>query len=143
MKIILIITLLILSTLAQAQTAEAKAGNTTAVAKKPSTQTKTTKSSSSVSISDSDNYYSLLASFDANKNKKVENLLSDNLDNSLLSTESGSKIWKKDSDGQTAYSFVLRDGKLKASIDKELVSKETFEKLKALGDKISETISKG
>lgn len=143
MKIILIITLLILSTLAQAQTAEAKAGNTTAVAKAPSTQTRTTKSSSSVSISDSDNYYSLLASFDANKNKKVENLLSDNLDNSLLSNESGSKIWKKDSDGQTAYSFVLRDGKLKASIDKELVSKETFEKLKALGDKISETISKG
>lgn len=143
MKIILIITLLILSTLAQAQTAEAKAGNTTAVAKAPSTQTRTTKSSSSVSISDSDNYYSLLASFDANKNKKVENLLSDNLDDSLLSHESGSKIWKKDSDGQTAYSFVLRDGKLKASIDKELVSKETFEKLKALGDKISETISKG
>lgn len=143
MKIILIITLLILSTLAQAQTAEAKAGNTTAVAKAPSTQTRTTKSSSSVSISDSDNYYSLLASFDANKNKKVENLLSDNLDNSLLSTESGSKIWKKDSDGQTAYSFVLRDGKLKANIDKELVSKETFEKLKALGNKISDTLSKG
>ena len=143
MKIILIITLLILSTLAQAQTAEAKAGNTTAVAKAPSTQTRTTKSSSSVSISDSDNYYSLLASFDANKNKKVENLLSDNLDNSLLSTESGSKIWKKESDGQTAYSFVLRDGKLKASIDKELVSKETFEKLKALGNKISDTLSKG
>lgn len=143
MKIILIITLLILSTLAQAQTAEAKAGNTTAVAKAPSTQTRTTKSSTSVSISDSDNYYSLLASFDANKNKKVENLLSDNLDNSLLSTESGSKIWKKDSDGQIAYSFVLRDGKLKANIDKELVSKETFEKLKALGNKISDTLSKG
>jgi len=142
MKIILFLTLLIWNTLAQAQTAEATSGNTTAVAKAPSSQTKTTRSSVSVSISNSDTYYSLSANFDASKSKKLEKLLSDNLDNNILSTETGSKIWKKDNEGQTAYSFVLKDGKLKASIDKELVSKETFEKLKALGEKISETLSK-
>ncbi|PIF34284.1 hypothetical protein CLU81_4922 [Flavobacterium sp. 9] len=142
MKIISLLTLLIWGTLAQAQTATATSGNTTAIAKVPSTQTKTTKSSSSVSISNSDDSYSLLANFDVSKTKKIEKLLSDNLDNDMESTERGSKIWKKDNNGETAYSFVLKEGKLKVSIDKELVSNETFEKLQALGDKISETLSK-
>lgn len=142
MKFILFLMLLIWGTLTHAQTAEANSGNTTAVAKTSSKQTKTTKSSVSVSISNSDDYYSLLANFDASKTKKLEKLLSDNLENSLLSTDSGNKTWKKDNDGQTAYSFVLREGKLKVNIDKELVSKETFEKLKALGEKISETLSR-
>ncbi|WP_337965431.1 hypothetical protein [uncultured Flavobacterium sp.] len=142
MKFILFLTLLIWGTLAHAQTATATTGNTTAVAKAPSTQTKTTRSSSSVSISNSDDSYSLLANFDASKSKKIEKLLSDNLDNTMESTKNGSKIWKKDNDGQTAYSFVLKEGKLRVNIDKELISNETFEKLKALGDKISETLSK-
>jgi hypothetical protein len=142
MKNILFITLFIWGTFTQAQTAEATSGNTKAAAKAPSRQTKTTKSSVSVSISNSDDYYSLLAIFDVAKSKKLEKLLSDNLDNNILSTDAGSKIWKKENEGQTAYSFVLKEGKLKASIDKELVSNETFEKLKALGEKISETLSK-
>lgn len=139
MKIILFLTLLIWSTLSQAQTAVATSGNTTAVAKAPSKQSKTTKTS--VSISNSDNYYSLLANFDGWKTKKLEKLLADNLDSNLLSTEAGTKIWKKDNNGETAYSFILKEEKLKVSIDKELVSNETFEKLKALGEKISETLS--
>jgi len=139
MKIILSLTLLIWGAIAQAQTAVATSGNTTAVAKAPSRQSKTTKTS--ISVSNSDNSYSLLANFDAWKTKKVEKLLSDNLDSNLLSTEAGTKIWKKENKGETAYSFVLKEEKLKVSIDKELVSNETFEKLKALGEKISETLS--
>lgn len=132
MKIILFLAMLICGALAHAQTADTKAS---------SKQTKTTKSSASVSISDSDNYYSLLANFDGWKSKKLEKLLSDNLDSNLFSTDSGTKIWKKENKGETAYSFILKDGKLKVSVDKELVSNETFEKLKALGEKISETLS--
>lgn len=139
MKIILFITVFVLGTLAQAQTAVATSGNTTTVAKPPSKQTKTTTTSVSVSVSD-DNY-SLIASFDAFKRKKLEKLLSDNLDNNLFSTDGDTKIWKKDTKNETAYSFILKKDKLKVSIDKELVSYETFEKLKALGEKISETIS--
>ncbi|MCV9930356.1 hypothetical protein OIU83_22040 [Flavobacterium sp. LS1R49] len=139
MKSILFIALLTWGTLAQAQTAIATSGNTTTVVKTPSKQTKTTKTT--VSVSDSDNSYSLQASFDAWKTKKLEKLLSDNLDKSLFTTDAGTKIWKKDSKGETAYSFILKGEKLKISIDKELVSDETFEKLKALGEKISETLS--
>ncbi|WP_428229588.1 hypothetical protein [Flavobacterium sp.] len=141
MKIILILAMLIYSALAQAQTSDATSGNTTAVARASSKPTKTKKSSVSVSISNSDNYYSLLASFDTSKTKKLEKLLSDNLDNNLLSTDAGTKIWKKDNNGENAYSFVLKEEKLKVSIDKELISNETFEKLKVLGEKISETLS--
>jgi hypothetical protein len=138
MKIILFLILLICGALAQAQTAVATSGNTT-VAKTPYKQSKTTTTSVSVSISD--NYYSMVASFDTAKRKKIDKLLSDNLDNNLFSTDGETKIWKKESKSETAYSFVLKKDKLKASIDKELVSDETFEKLKALGEKISETIS--
>ncbi|OXG07110.1 hypothetical protein BC749_102929 [Flavobacterium araucananum] len=141
MKIILIVALLTWGTLVQAQTAEATSGKTTAVAKATPKATKTTRTSVSVSVSNSDNYYSLLANFDTFKTKKIEKLLADNLDNNLLSTDGGSKIWKKESKGETAYSFILKEEKLKVSIDKELVSNETFEKLKALGEKISETLS--
>lgn len=139
MKIILFLILLICGALAQAQTAVATPGNTTTVAKTPYKQSKTTTTSVSVSISD--NYYSMVASFDTAKRKKIDKLLSDNLDNNLFSTDGETKIWKKESKNETAYSFVLKKDKLKASIDKELVSDETFEKLKALGEKISETIS--
>lgn len=139
MKIILFLILLICGVLAHAQTAVATSGNTTTVAKTPYKQSKTTTTSVSVSISD--NYYSMIASFDTAKRKKIDKLLSDNLDNNLLSTAGETKIWKKESKSETAYSFVLKKDKLKASIDKELVSDETFEKLKALGKKISETIS--
>lgn len=139
MKIILFLILLICGELAQAQTAVATSGNTTTVAKTPYKQSKTTTTSVSVSISD--NYYSMVASFDTAKRKKIDKLLSDNLDNNLFSTNGETKIWKKESKSETAYSFVLKKDKLKATIDKELVSDETFEKLKALGEKISETIS--
>lgn len=139
MKIILFLILLICGALAQAQTAVATSGNTTTVAKTPYKQSKTTTTSVSVSISD--NYYSMVASFDTVKRKKIDKLLSDNLDNNLFSTDGETKIWKKESKSETAYSFVLKKDKLKATIDKELVSDETFEKLKALGEKISETIS--
>lgn len=139
MKIILFLILLACTTFTQAQTATASSGNTTAIAKVPPGQTKTTKSSVSISISD--NNYSLQASFDKGKTKKLEKLLSDSMDNNLLTNDAGSKIWKKENKGETAYSVVLKEEKLKMSIDKELVSDETFERLKALGEKISETLS--
>ncbi|MDA6069929.1 hypothetical protein NJT12_09905 [Flavobacterium sp. AC] len=139
MKIILFLIMLICGALAHGQTTVSKSGNTTAVAKTPSKNTKSTKTS--ISISNSDNYYSLLANFDSWRTKKLEKLLSENLDNSLFSTDADTKIWKKDHNGETAYSFILKEEKLKVNIDKELVSNATFEKLKALGEKISETLS--
>lgn len=139
MKIILFITVFVWGTLVQAQTAVATSGNTTTVAKAPSKQTRTTTTSVSVSVSDDS--YSLTASFDAIKRKKLEKLLSDNLDNNLLSTAGDTKIWKKDTKSETVYSFILKKDKLKVNIDKELVSNETYEKFKELGEKISQTIS--
>lgn len=139
MKIMIILVMMVVSTMAQAQTAIATSGNVTAVAKASSSQTKTTKTS--VSVSNSDNSYSLHATFDNWKTKKVEKLLSENLDSNLFTAEKSAKVWKKENNGETAYSFILKEGRLKASIDKELVSKSTLEKLEALGEKISEALS--
>lgn len=139
MKIIMFLAMMACNAIMQAQTATATAGNVTVTAKVSSKQETTTKVS--VSVSDSDNSYALHATFDTWKTKKIEKLLSENLDSNLFSKEKNAKVWKKENNGETAYSFILKEGRLKASIDKELVSKSTLEKLQALADKISEALS--
>jgi len=141
MKFILFLAVLALSTFAQAQTAVATSGNATATAtvKNSSAQTKSTKTSVSVSISDTS--YSLHAGYDSWKRVKLQKLLQENLDKSLLSTDDDKMIWKKENKGETAYIFTLTDEKLKVSLDRELVSTSTFEKFKALGEKISDLLN--
>lgn len=139
MKFFIILVMMVMSTIAQGQTAIATSGNVTAEVKVSTGQTKTTKTS--ISVSNSDDSYSLHATFDNFRTKNIEKLLSENLDKNLFSTDKNTKIWKKENNGQTAYSFVLKEGRLKVSIDKELISKSTFEKLETLGERISETLS--
>lgn len=145
MKFIIFLVVLAFSSLAKAQTATATAGNMTATATAQSSnakiksQTKTTTSSVSVSISD--NSYSLHATYDSFKRAKLQKLLMENLEKNLLSTSNDKMIWKKENNSETAYIFTLTDEKLKVSIDRELVSNSTFEKLKALGEKISDLLN--
>jgi len=136
MKKIILVAMLSLSFFANAQTATASANGTTAIAKSSTKSTKT-----SVSVSDSDSSYSLHASFDSWKKEKLQKLLAENLDKNLLISTEKSMIWKKENNGETAYSFTLTNEKLKVSIDKDLVSKSNFEKLKKLGEEISETLT--
>ena len=141
MKFILFLVVMAMSFASQAQTATATSGNMTATAsaKVATTNSKTTKTSVSVSISD--NSYSLHAIFDSFKRVKLQKLLQENLDKSLLSTNDEKMIWRKENKGDTAYSFTLTDEKLKVSLDRELVSASTFEKMKELGEKISELLN--
>ena len=141
MKFIFFLVVMALSFATQAQTATATSGNMTATAsaKVGTTNSKTTKTSVSVSISD--NSYSLHAIFDSFKRVKLQKLLQENLDKSLLSTNDEKMIWRKENKGDTAYSFTLTDEKLKVSLDRELVSSSTFEKMKELGEKISELLN--
>lgn len=145
MKFIIFLVVLAISSLAQAQTAVATSGNTTAIATvqnpntKTKSQTKSTKTSVSVSISD--NSYSLHATYDSFKRAKLQKLLMENLDRNLLSTDDDKMIWKKENKSETAYIFTLTDEKLKVSLDRELVSNSTFEKFKALGEKISDLLN--
>lgn len=136
MKKIILLTMLSVSFFANAQTATASANGTTAIAKSSTKSTKT-----SVSISDSDSSYSLHASFDSWKKEKLQKLLAENLDKNLLTSTEKSMIWKKENNSETAYSFTLTNEKLKVSIDKDLVSKSTFEKFKKLGEEISDTLT--
>lgn len=99
------------------------------------------KSHSSVSINNTDTFYSLNADFDKNKTTQVKNLLADNLDKKYMIPKGSTVKWIKEQDGETVYSFVLSNGKLRVSIDKELMSEAAFDKFKALGEKISKTIS--
>lgn len=140
MKTIIFLAMLAFSTLAQAQTAVATANGNTATARANySSSSKSTKTS--VSISDSDGSYTLRAEFDSWKRAKLQKLLSDNLDKNFLTVRDNTMIWKKENNGETAYSFTLSDEKLKVSIDKELVSKSAFEKFKSLGDEISDVLT--
>jgi len=142
MKFIIFLVVLAFSTLTQAQTATATAGNVTATATvRPKTQIKSTKTSVSVSVSISDSSYSLHAVYDSFKRAKLQKLLLENLDKNLLSTDDDKMIWKKENKNETAYIFTLTDEKLKVSLDRELVSESTFEKFKALGEKISDLLN--
>ena len=141
MKFIIFLVLLAVSSLAQAQTAIATSGNVTATATVKNSKTQSTKTSVSVSVSVSDSSYSLHAVYDSFKRPKLQKLLLENLDKNLLSTDDDKMIWKKENKNEMAYIFTLTDEKLKVSIDRELVSNSTFEKLKALGEKISELLN--
>jgi hypothetical protein len=140
MKAIIFLVILVFSTYAKAQTAVATANGNTATAKAHySSNSKSTKTS--VSVSDSDGSYTLRAEFDSWKRAKLQKLLSDNLDKNFLIVRDDIMIWKKENGNETAYTFALSNEKLKVNIDKELISKSTFEKFKALGEKISNLLT--
>jgi hypothetical protein len=121
--------------------AGAQTTTSTATATATTKQDGEVKSHSSVSINNTDTFYSLNADFDKNKTTQVKNLLADNLDKKHMISNGSTVKWIKEQDGETVYSFVLSNGKLRVSIDKELMSEAAFEKFKALGEKISKTIS--
>lgn len=106
-----------------------------------SSSSSTTSSSTSVSISNSDFTYSIRASFDDNKTEKVRKILIDNLEKDYLSNKGDTYTWKKLEDGEAAYSFILSEGKLKGTVNKELNSNNAIDKFVALGEKISEALS--
>lgn len=158
MKVIIFLALLALSTLANAQTATATANGTTATARANGTtvvarvntstptakahySSKSSSSKTSVSISDSDDSYTLRAEFDSSKRAKLQKLLLEHLDKDFLSTKGSVMVWKKEQDDETAYIFALSEDKLKVSIDKELISRSSFEKFKTLGEKISDVLT--
>jgi hypothetical protein len=135
-KVIYYLVFMLCSLVAGAQTT-----TSTATATATTKQDGEVKSHSSVSINNTDTFYSLNADFDKNKTTQVKNLLADNLDKKHMISNGSTVKWIKEQDGETVYSFVLSNGKLRVSIDKELMSEAAFEKFKALGEKISKTIS--
>lgn len=140
MKTIIFLIILAFSTFAKAQTPVAPVNRSTPTAKAHySSSSKSTKTS--VSVSDSDSSYTLRAEFDSWKRAKLQKLLSDNLDKNFLIVRDDIMIWKKENSNETAYIFALSNERLKVSIDKELISKSAFEKLKALGEKISDLLT--
>jgi hypothetical protein len=135
-KVIYYLVFMLCSLMAGAQTT-----TSTATATATTKQDGEIKSHSSVSINNTDTFYSLNADFDKNKTTQVKNLLADNLDKKHMISNGSTVKWIKEQDGETVYSYVLSNGKLRVSIDKELMSEAAFEKFKALGEKISKTIS--
>lgn len=122
---------------------KAKATATT-MAKEMKSSTKTDgkqTSASSVAIQDSGLAYSMSAIFDVHKTKEIRQLLVNNVDRQYFSAGNGTAQWKKEENGNTAYSFVLSEGRLKINIDRELVAPSAYEKFRALGEKISVVIS--
>lgn len=100
-----------------------------------------TSSSTSISIQNSDYTYTIRATFDENKTEKIRKLLMDNLEKDHFSSKGDSYIWKRMEDGETAYSFILVEGKLKGVVNKEMNSNSTVDRFVALGDKVSEALS--
>lgn len=65
----------------------------------------------------------------------------ENLEKDYLSSKGDTYTWKRLEDGEAAYSFVLSDGRLKGTVNKELNSNSAVDKFVALGEKISEALS--
>lgn len=98
-------------------------------------------SSTSISIQNSDYTYTIRATFDDYKTEKIRKLLMDNLEKDHFSSKGDSYVWKRMEDGETAYSFILAEGKLKGVVNKEMNSNSTVDRFVALGDKVSEALS--
>lgn len=108
---------------------------------KSKTKVSSNSSSTSISVQDSDYTYSIRASFDDHKTEKIRRLLMYSLDKEHLSTKGDSYVWKKVENGETAYNFLLSEGSLKATVNKELNSNSAVDKFVTLGEKISEVLS--
>jgi len=65
----------------------------------------------------------------------------ENLEKDHFSSKGDTYTWKKLEDGEAAYSFVLSEGRLKGTVNKELNSNNAVDKFIALGEKISEALS--
>jgi len=95
----------------------------------------------SVSINSSDKAYSLRAEFNADEYSRIRSILEDNLDSAYKAASGTTLNWTKEENSKIAYAFILTTSKLKINIYKDLVSNNTFEKLKALSNKLSTIIS--
>ncbi|TPD67053.1 hypothetical protein [Flavobacterium microcysteis] len=108
---------------------------------KSSSSSSSSSSSTSVSVNNSDFTYSIRASFDDYKTEKIRKILMENLEKDHFSSKGDTYTWKKLEDGEAAYSFVLSEGRLKGTVNKELNSNNAVDKFIALGEKISEALS--
>jgi hypothetical protein len=95
----------------------------------------------SVSVNSSDKAYSLRAEFNANDYSRIKSILEDNLDNAYKAKSGTTLNWTKEENNKIAYAFILTNSKLRINIYRDLVSNNTFEKLKALSNKLSTIIS--
>lgn len=123
---------------------KAKAQTATATSKATAYTSKTdgkTTASHSVSAQNSDSGYSLKAEFEPGKTAEVKEALLSGLNRQYLTESSGKWHWKKEQNSETAYSFVLSEGKLKISIDKDLLSANDYQKLEKLSEKVAGIIS--
>ncbi len=65
----------------------------------------------------------------------------ENLEKDYLSSKGDTYTWKRLEDGEAAYSYVLSEGRLKGTVNKELNSNNAVDKFIILGEKISEVLS--
>jgi hypothetical protein len=89
-------------------------------------KTKTTSESTSISVSDSDDDYAFSASFNDHKTQKVKAAIVS------VYGESQNSHWSP-----KGISISLQNGKLTMKMDKNKLSQEEKDKMKALGDKIN------
>ena len=72
---------------------------------------------------------------------EIKEALLSGLNRQYLTESPGKWYWKKEQNSETAYSFVLSEGKLKISLDKDLLSANDYQKLEKLSEKAAGIIS--
>jgi hypothetical protein len=95
----------------------------------------------SVSINSSDKTYSLRAEFNVDDYSRIKSILEDNLDSAYKAASGTTLNWTKEENNKIAYAFILTESKLRINIYRDLVSNNTFKKLKELSNKLSTIIS--
>lgn len=97
--------------------------------------------SHSVSVQNSDSSYNMKAEFDPAKTAEIKKLLDTNLDKQYRLSSSGKWHWKKEENNETAYSFLLSEGRLKINIAKDLLSASTYKNLESISERAAAIIS--
>ncbi len=96
-------------------------------------------SSSSISISSNNNTYKMSARFNKEKTEVVLDLLNFELGGKNLTTTKG--LWESIKNNDIAYRVKLSQGRLKISVDKEVVSPRTIVMFEELSEEIFDLIS--
>ncbi|RYY31441.1 MAG: hypothetical protein EOP46_20780 [Sphingobacteriaceae bacterium] len=95
----------------------------------------------SISASTSDTSYALKATFDKHRTNDVRNLIVREM-GKQTNGNSDKWNWKQEFKGSTAYNITLSNGKLKMSANGPMLPKDTFDKFKMLGARVTAMLSK-
>jgi len=97
--------------------------------------------SNSTSVSNSNNTYKLTSKFQSSRRRGILDILENELNDFQVRKKENQYTWSKEKNGETVFTCVLSNNRLKILLDKNEVSYGFHRKIKNLGDELRIYIS--